>query len=49
MEERIERAVAYEMDRLDKLLLNGEITQEEYEAEVASMDGWTTLLYEWFA
>ena len=25
------------------------LTQEEYEAEVATMDGWTKLLYEWFA
>jgi hypothetical protein len=39
-EEQIERIAEREMNRLDKELLNGSITQEEYNQEVRELDHW---------
>jgi hypothetical protein len=40
-EEQIERIAEREMNRLDKELMNGTITQEEYNQEVRELDQWT--------
>lgn len=39
-EDQIERIVEREMDKLDRLLTNGLMTNEEYETEVAELDNW---------
>ena len=39
-EDRIERIVEREMDKLDKLFLNGGISIERYDEEVAFLDRW---------
>ena len=36
----IERIAEKEMDRLDKELLNGALTQEEYDTEVKALEDW---------
>jgi len=40
-EEQIERIAERKMNRLDMELMNGTITQEEYEQEVRDLDQWT--------
>lgn len=40
-EDMIERVIEREMNRLDKELLSGSITQEEYDCEVAELDKWS--------
>lgn len=37
-EERIERQAEREMDSLDRSLMNGSLTQAEYDAEVRALD-----------
>lgn len=44
-EELIERIVELEMDRLDQKLLSGEISQDQYEAEVAELNAWAEETY----
>lgn len=39
-EEQIERRAEREMDRLDKQLLSGALTQAEYDEEVRELDRW---------
>lgn len=41
-EDQIERIVEREMDKLDRMLTNGLMTNEEYETEVAELDNWAT-------
>lgn len=38
---QIERIVEQEMDRLDRNLMFGRITQEEYNLEVKELDAWS--------
>ena len=45
-EDRIERIVEREMDKLDKLFLNGGISIERYDEEVAFLDRWASRQYE---
>lgn len=44
-EELIERIVELEMDRLDKKLIDGEISQEQYYTEVAELFNWAEETY----
>lgn len=44
-EELIERIVELEMDRLDKKLIDGDISQEQYYAEVAELFKWADETY----
>jgi hypothetical protein len=39
-EDEIERIAEREMDRLDKALLAGTFTQEDYDEEVEALDQW---------
>lgn len=39
-EELIERIAELEMDKLDKALLNGQISDDEYDTEVEVIDDW---------
>lgn len=39
-EDQIERAAEHEMDVLDRLLLRGALTQEQYDSEVIKLDKW---------
>lgn len=39
-EDQIEHIAEREMDRLDKQLLNGSLTQDEYLQEVKALDAW---------
>lgn len=41
-EDQIERIVEREMDKLDRMLTNGLMTNEEYNEEVAELDNWAT-------
>jgi hypothetical protein len=41
IEIRVERAI----DRLDKMLMRGELTQEEYDREVWIVDSWSIQQY----
>ena len=40
-EDQIEKIVEQKIDRLDKLLLSGVISQEEYELEIKYLDQWS--------
>lgn len=44
-EEQIERIAERKMNRLDKELMNGSITQEEYNQEVRELDQWVNAEY----
>jgi hypothetical protein len=39
-EDQIEQAVERAMDRLDRQLMNGSLSQEEYDTEVKSLAQW---------
>jgi hypothetical protein len=39
-EDQIERRVEAKMDRLDRALINGELTQSAYDDEVRFLDNW---------
>jgi hypothetical protein len=39
-EDEIERVAEREMNRLDKELLSGALTQEDYDEEVEALDQW---------
>ena len=39
-EDQIERIVEREMDKLDRMLTNGLMTNEEYDQEVKELDMW---------
>ena len=45
-ESQIERFVEREMDKLDKLFLNGAMSIEQYDKEVASLDRWANRQYD---
>ena len=45
MEQKIERFVELEYDKLDKLLMNDEITQDQYEEEARMIDEWARDMY----
>jgi hypothetical protein len=40
-EDRIERTAERRMDNLDARLMNGTLTQQEYEARVKELNQWT--------
>lgn len=44
-EDQIERIVEREMDKLDRQLTKGIITNEEYEDEVNELDNWARDVY----
>lgn len=44
-EQQIEDLAERHMDKLDKKLMRGEITQSEYEREVFILDKWTAQQY----
>lgn len=48
IEDKIERIVEKEMDRLDKLLTGGYLTQEQYDEEVQELDDWASEQYKEF-
>ena len=39
-EDQIERIVERAMDKLDRMLTKGILTNEEYEAEIQELDNW---------
>lgn len=41
-EDQIERQVEWAMDRLDKRLLDGTLSQEDYDREVVALDEWAS-------
>lgn len=41
-EDQIERIYERQMDKLDRLLTKGFMTQEQYDEEVAELDNWAT-------
>lgn len=43
--ELIERIAELEMDRLDKALLNGQISDDEYDTEVNELEDWVKESY----
>ena len=43
--ELIERVAELEMDRLDKALLNGQISDDEYDTEVNELEDWVKESY----
>lgn len=46
-EDKIERAVEREMNILDRLLMRGVLTQDDYEREVRELDAWARAEYEY--
>ena len=44
-EDQIEAKVESEMDRLDRKLMNGKITQDEYDDAVYTLDKWADQQY----
>lgn len=48
IEDKIERIVELEMNKLDKLLLDGHINEETYEMEVKELDNWANQTYKEF-
>jgi hypothetical protein len=44
-EDQIERIVERETDRLDKALMKGVLTQEEYDREIIVLDKWASQQY----
>jgi uncharacterized membrane protein len=45
--EEIERTAERAMDRLDRQLMRGELTQEQYHREIGIVDSWTIEQYKW--
>ncbi len=45
-EDKIERVVEHEMNVLDRLLLRGSLTQEQYDREVCKLDKWAQQQYD---
>lgn len=45
-EEQIERMVERQIDRLDRHLLSNQITQEQYDRDIVSLDKWASQQYE---
>ena len=46
-EEQIEARVERAIDRLDKRLLSGELSQSDYDYEVGKVDTWSIQQMEW--
>lgn len=46
-EDKIERAVEREMNILDRLLMRGVLSQDDYEQEVRELDAWARAEYEY--
>ena len=44
-EDEIERAAERAIDRLDRQLMRGELTQEQYDREIGIVDSWTIQQY----
>ena len=44
-EDRIEREVERQMDKLDRLLMKNDIDMEEYDLQVEEINLWATLRY----
>jgi uncharacterized membrane protein len=44
-ENEIERAAERAIDRLDRQLMRGELTQEQYNREIGIVDSWTIQQY----
>lgn len=44
-EDQIERKVEREMDKLDRKLMDGLITQEQYDLEVDALERWSDQQY----
>ena len=44
-EDKIERAVERKMDILDDRLMNGQLTQQQYDREVRELDRWARKQY----
>lgn len=44
-EDQIERVVERQMDKLDRMLTKGILTNEEYEDEVRELDNWANDAY----
>jgi len=45
-EDQIERKVESAIDRLDRHLLSNQITQEQYDRDIVSIDKWAQQQYE---
>ena len=45
-EEQIERKVESAIDRLDRHLLSNQITQEQYDRDIVSIDRWAEQQYQ---
>ena len=45
-EEQIERKVELAIDRLDRHLLSNQITQEQYDRDIVSIDKWAEQQYQ---
>jgi len=45
-EQQIERKVELAIDRLDRLLLSNQITQEQYDRDLLSLDKWAEQEYQ---
>jgi hypothetical protein len=45
-EEQIERKVESAIDRLDRHLLSNQITQEQYDRDIVSIDKWAEQQYQ---
>ena len=45
-EEQIERRVESAIDRLDRHLLSNQITQEQYDRDIVSIDKWAEQQYQ---
>lgn len=46
-EEQIERKVEVAIDRLDRHLLSNQITQDQYDRDIASIDRWASEQYQY--
>jgi hypothetical protein len=44
--EQIERRVEKTTDRIDARFMNGELSQEQYDAEMKALDTWATQQYD---
>lgn len=45
-EDQIERRVELAIDRLDRHLLSNQITQEQYDRDIAAIDKWAAQQYQ---
>ena len=46
-EDQIERIVERTIDRLDRHLLSNQITQEQYDRDIVSLDRWASEQYQY--